>query len=73
MSKQLCDLSCTHHEAIECRVDSAERRLGRIEGGILGALLLLIAQLWMIFDLPTRLRSNTPAPSVVSTANALPR
>lgn len=52
------DRTCSHHSEIAYRVERLSVRMDRIELGIVGVLFLLVAQLWMLYDLPGKIQTD---------------
>lgn len=49
---------CEHHGEIAYKVERLNIRMDRIELGIVGCLFMLVAALWMLWDLPGQIGSN---------------
>jgi len=65
-----CERFCSHHSEIAYRVERLSVRMDRIEMGIVGVLFLLVAQLWMLYDLPGKIQDDRRSDKVISDAHA---
>ena len=68
-----CERFCSHHSEIAYRVERLSVRMDRIELGIVGVLFLLVAQLWMLYDLPGRIDGNSSKSNIIADAHAVSR
>jgi hypothetical protein len=62
--------TCEYHGEIAYKVNRLLYRMDRIEMGIVALLLGLVAQLWMLWDLPGQVQSDRRRDRVVSDASA---